>query len=116
MSWSYDRASNSYLYFRQARPHVDAATGEQLSFRNVIVMEVPERPIPGDPKGRIEQQVIGEGAARVFIDGKMINATWRKGAGFAQLRFYGSDGKEIALNRGPTWIAAIPSLKNLTVE
>ena len=107
VSWSYDKASNSYLYFRQARPHVDAATGEQLRFRNVIIMEVPERPIPGDAKGRIEQQVIGEGAARVFIDGKMVEATWRKGAGFAQLQFFGRDGKEIALNSGPVWIAAI---------
>jgi hypothetical protein len=116
VGWSYDKASNSYLYFRQARAHVDAATGEQLRFRNLIIMEVPERPIPGDAKGRIEQQVIGEGAARVFIDGKMVEATWRKGAGFAQLQFFGRDGKELAFNSGPVWIAAIPSLKNLTVE
>jgi hypothetical protein len=116
VSWSYDKASNSYLYFRQARPHVDAATGEQLRFRNVIVMEVPERPIPGDAKGRIEQQVIGEGAARIFMDGRMVEGTWRKGAGFAQLQFFGGDGKEIALNAGPVWVAAIPSLRNLTVE
>ncbi|HMQ35335.1 MAG TPA: DUF3048 C-terminal domain-containing protein, partial [Chloroflexaceae bacterium] len=115
VGWSYDRASNSYLYFRQQRPHVDGATGEQLRFKNVVVLEVPERPIPGDPKKRIEQDVIGEGAARVFIDGKMLTATWRKGAGFAQLQLYGANGAEIALNGGPTWVAAIPSLKNLTV-
>lgn len=116
VSWSYDRASNSYLYFRQRRPHVDAATGEQVRFKNVIVLEVPEQPIPGDAKGRIEQQVIGEGAARIFLDGKALTGTWRKGAGFAQLQVFGPDGAEIALNSGATWVAAIPSLKNLTVE
>ena len=116
VSWGYDKASNSYLYFRQRRPHVDAVTGEQLRFRNVIVMEVPERSIPGDPKKRIQQQVIGEGPARIFLDGTMIEGTWRKGAGFAQLQFYGRDGAEIALNSGPVWIAAIPTLKNLAVE
>jgi hypothetical protein len=116
VAWSYDRATNSYLYFRQRRPHVDGATGQQLSFKNVVVLEVPERPIPGDPKKRIEQDVVGEGPARIFMDGKMVEATWRKGAGFAQLQLYGRDGAEIALNGGPVWIAAIPSLKNLTVE
>jgi hypothetical protein len=116
VAWTYDKATNSYLYWRQRRPHVDAATGEQLRFRNLIVMEVPERPIPGDPKKRIEQQVIGEGAARIFLDGQVIQATWRKGAGFAQLQFFGADGREIALNSGSVWIAALPSLRNLVVE
>lgn len=116
VGWRYDAASNSYLYFRQQRPHVDAASGEQLRFKNVVVLEVPERPIPGDPKQRIQQDVIGEGPARVFIDGRMLEATWRKGAGFAQLRLFDRNDREITLNRGPIWIAAIPSLKNLTVE
>jgi hypothetical protein len=116
VAWNYDRASNSYLYFRQQRPHVDAATGEQLRFKTVVVLEVPERPIRGDAKGRIEQDVLGEGAARIFMDGRMIEATWRKAAGFAQLQLYNSAGNEIALNAGPVWIAAIPALKNLSVE
>jgi hypothetical protein len=116
VSWAYDKASNSYLYFRQRRPHVDAATGEQVRFRNIVIMEVPERPIPGDPKGRIEQIVTGEGPARIFMDGRMVEGTWRKGAGFAQLQFFGTDGNEIAFTNGSLWIAAIPSLKNLTVE
>ncbi len=116
VAWAYDRASNSYLHFRQRRPHVDAATGQQLSFKNVVVLEVPERPIPGDPKKRIEQDVVGEGPARIFMDGRVVEATWRKGAGFAQLQLYGRDGAEIALNGGPVWFAAIPSLRNLTLE
>ncbi len=116
VSWRYDRATNSYLYFRQQRPHVDAATGEQLRFKNVVVLEVPERPIPGDPKQRIQQDVIGEGPARVFLDGRMIEATWRKGAGFAQLRLFDRYDRELPLNSGPIWFAAIPSLENLSVE
>lgn len=116
VGWSYDTASNSYRYFRQQRPHVDAVTGAQVRTTNLIVLEVPERRIPGDAKGRIEQQVIGEGRARIFRDGTVVEGIWRKPAGFAQLQLYGLDGAEIALNPGPTWIAAIPSLDNLQVE
>lgn len=114
--WVYDPAANLYRYFRQNRPHVDARTGEQVQFRNLVVLEVPEAPIPGDTKGRIEQQVIGEGAARVFRDGQVIEATWRKPAGFAPLRIYGADGAEVPLVPGNVWIAAIPALTNLTIQ
>ncbi len=116
VGWSYDPATNSYRYFRGNRPHVDAATGAQLQFKNVVILEVPERPIPNDPKGRIEQDVIGEGPARVFRDGRMIEATWRKAAGYAQLYLIDADGNEIPLAPGSVWIAAIPDLANLTVE
>ncbi|MEI7768574.1 MAG: DUF3048 domain-containing protein [Chloroflexales bacterium] len=116
VGWSYDPASNDYFYFRDSRPDIDASTGEQLHFKNLVVMEVPESPIPGDPKGRIEQQVIGEGKARIFRDGTVTEATWRKDAGFTQLRFYAADGAEVPMNPGPVWIAAIPSMDNLSVE
>jgi hypothetical protein len=117
VAWAYRPETNDYVYFRQQRPHVDGRTGEQLRFKNVVILEVPERPVPGDAKGRIEQQVIGEGPARIFRDGRMIEATWRKPAGFAQLQLYtNADGAEAELNAGTVWIAAIPSLENLVVE
>ncbi len=116
VGWSYDPTSNSYRYLRGKRPHIDAATGAQLQFKNVVILEVPERPIPNDPKGRIEQDVIGEGPARIFRDGRMIEATWRKSAGYAQLYLIDADGNEIPLAPGSVWIAAIPSLANLTVQ
>jgi hypothetical protein len=116
VGWSYDPTSNDYLYFRGSKPHVDQISGKQLRFKNLVIMEVPEAPIPGDPKGRIEQQVIGKGKARVFRDGTMTEASWGKDAGFAQLRFYTADGNEVLMNPGAVWIAAVPSLDNLTVE
>jgi hypothetical protein len=116
VGWSYDPASNDYFYFRGSKPDIDKSTGAQLHFKNLVVIEVPESPIPGDPKGRIEQQVIGGGKARIFRDGAMTAATWRKDAGFTQLRFYAADGSEVPMNPGPVWIAAIPSMDKLTVE
>ena len=116
VGWSYDAQQNDYLRFRGTRPYIDARTGEQLRFTNLLILEVPEAPIPGDPKGRIEQQVIGQGPGRLFLDGVQREIVWRKDAGFAPLSFYLPSGEEIALNPGTTWIAAVPSLQNLTVE
>jgi hypothetical protein len=114
--WQYDRATNSYLRLRRGRAAQDGATGEQLRAKNVVVMEVTEAPIPGDDKGRIEQQVIGEGRARVFMDGVEREVTWRKPAPEAPLGFFDASGGEVQLNAGAVWIVALPALDNLTVE
>jgi hypothetical protein len=114
--WNYDPDTNEYFRTRRNRPHVDAVSGQQLSFKSVAVMEVNEAPIPGDPKGRIDQDVIGEGPAAVFANGGQTAATWRKESEEGPLRFYDESGAEIVFPAGPLWIAAIPSLSNLTVN
>ncbi|HWQ14361.1 MAG TPA: DUF3048 domain-containing protein, partial [Roseiflexaceae bacterium] len=114
--WQYDPATNSYLRLRRGKPARDAATGEQLRAKNVVVLEVQEAPIPGDPKGRIEQQVIGTGKARLFMDGVEREVTWRKDAAEAPLVFVEASGAEVRLNAGPVWIVALPTLENLSVS
>jgi len=114
--WTYDAETNGYLRLRRKAPARDAVTGEQLWTKNIVVMEVPERPIRGDEKGRIEQDVIGEGPARLFQDGQVYDVTWRKASSKAPLRFYDAEGAEARFNAGPIWIALIPSLDNMTVK
>jgi hypothetical protein len=114
--WTYDPATNSYLRLRRGRPAIDAVTGQQLRVKNIVVMEVPEKPIPGDDKGRIEQMVIGSGRARVFFDGVEREVTWRKDSPESRLMFLDASGNEIAFNPGQIWIVALPSLENLTIS
>lgn len=114
--WTYDPKTNGYYRVRRGQPARDAETGEQLWTKNVVVMEVQEAKIAGDEKGRIEQQVVGSGRARVFIDGIEREVTWRKDAAAAPLGFFLADGEEVRFNAGPIWIAAVPDLANLTVR
>jgi Protein of unknown function (DUF3048) N-terminal domain/Protein of unknown function (DUF3048) C-terminal domain len=114
--WTYDAKTNGYYRLRRGKPARDAATGEQLWTKNVVVMEVHEAQIAGDPKGRIEQDVIGGGAAHVFFDGAERTITWRKDAPEAPLGFFDETGAEVRFNAGPIWIAAVPTLENLTVQ
>lgn len=115
VGWTYDAASNSYLRVRRNKAAVDSA-GQRLSTKNVVVIEVQERKVANDPKGRIEQDVIGSGAARIFQDGIQIDATWKKDDASAPLRFFLADGSEAQFNNGQIWISAIPKLANLTVK
>jgi hypothetical protein len=113
--WSYDPSTNGYLRLRRGKPARDAATNRQLWAKDVVVIEIKEAPLAGDPKGRIEQTVVGTGRARVFMDGVEREVTWRKDAPEAPLRFF-DDSDETQLNAGPIWIVALPSLDNLTVK
>jgi len=114
--WTYEQATNSYLRLRRGKAVSDASGGEPLRFKNVVVLEVKEAPLPGDPKGRIEQVVIGEGRARVFLDGVEREVTWSKPSDVAPLVLLDQNGVEVALNAGPVWIVALPALENLSVQ
>lgn len=116
VGWIYDNETNGYYRLRRDQPHIDGRTGEQLWFKNVVVMEVTHVAIPNDDAGRIDLEVIGEGRARLFMDGVEREMEWRKSAPASPLRFYDVAGDEVALNAGPVWIAALPTLENLTVE
>jgi hypothetical protein len=113
--WVYDPATNSYGRLRRGKPATDAETGAQLRTKNVVVMEVKELPISGDEKGRIEQQVVGTGKARLFMDGVEREISWRKDAPEQPLVFTDAAGKEISFNPGQIWIVALPTLDNLKI-
>jgi hypothetical protein len=114
--WVYNQEANAYYRMRRGKAAIDAATGAQLRAKNVVIIEVREQEIAGDAKGRIEQQVIGEGVGRLLQDGMIAEITWRKESAAAPLRFFLADGAEAWMNAGPTWIVALPSINNLTVR
>lgn len=115
LAWEYDPQTNGYLRFRHGSPHIDEENGQQVWFKNIVVMEVAEALIPGDPEKRLEVQVIGEGRARVFMDGIQREVRWRKPTATAPLRWYDGQNREIELNAGPVWVAAIQTFDNLSV-
>lgn len=51
---------------------------------------------------------VGSGEAYVFQNGMAIRGTWQKTSVKDQIRFYDSDGAEIALAPGQTFVEAVP--------
>jgi hypothetical protein len=105
--YEYDPQENLYLRYYKGSPHVDLNTGEQHRVRNVVVMFVPEAPIPDDPKGRLEIQTTGEGEALFFMDGAMVHGRWVKESPQTELYFFDDDNQEVAFNRGNIWIEVL---------
>ena len=91
---------------------MDAATGKQLAFKNLLVQTV-------------QGEDIGEGYLSVdcldttqdgwfFTEGRGIHVTWKKLSDYGATRFYDDSGTEISLNTGKTMICIIQSGDNFT--
>lgn len=105
-SYTYDSSSNTYARFLEGQPSLDREKG-QISPTNVVAIKVNMN-LDHDGYHNIIQTA-GEGEAFVFLDGKVIAATWKKADESSPLLLKDSDGNEIKLNRGQTWVSAVPN-------
>lgn len=104
-SYAYDSKSNSYNRSLAGAPHKDREKG-QISPKVVVVLKTSAKARGG--ADRYEDIVTtGSGTAYVFQNGTVTQGTWKKGSRSAPLRLVDSDGKDIELVRGQTWIGAI---------
>ena len=116
-TWVYDLTSNSYGRTVNGKIARDANTKNQITVKNLIVMEVPSQQIMGDPKGRMDVEVIGKGPAVIYQDGMVFDVEWRKENAESPLRFYYLDGvTEVSMVRGQMWITVLPTLTHLHVN
>jgi len=113
--FKYNDSNNSYLRFTgydaDGNPvsHVDDDSGEQLEYKNIIVQFAEEAPIEGDDKNRLAYELVSSGDALIFLDGKVIDATWSKTSRDERTLFYDTSENEIQFNKGKIWISIVPA-------
>jgi hypothetical protein len=115
VDYRYDEDSGAYLRWDGKMPHVDAATGEQISVTNVIVVyanhvdtdiyeDEPRRNHPS-----VQIQLWGTGPAVVFRDGQAFEGLWARPQRDDMLVFRDATGQmPIPLKPGNTWIQLVP--------
>lgn len=112
VEWKFDASKNRYFRFQSGSAHV-MENGAQIMADNVAVMVTDISIL--DSVGRRKIRTLGEGEARVFQDGKMRKAIWKKASASQRLRFYDVNGIEIAFNPGVTWVEIIPDVQDLSL-
>lgn len=118
VKFSYDSASNSYKrILNTGSVQKDRETKSEISPTNLIVMTVKRTPLVT----RINEhgylmETVGEGKAKIFLDGKVVEATWKKPSRREREVFYDSNGEELVFNRGQFWICVIPPDSSVTYE
>lgn len=105
--YDYDAESNTYLRSIGGAASNDREEG-RLAPDVVVAMKVNMVRVLEDGY-RESIQTTGSGEAVIFQNGTATTTTWHKASRADSIKFTGADGKEVALNRGQTWIAAIPN-------
>lgn len=109
VEWEYDPQTNTYLRTMGGVPHRDRDTGDRLAASNLIIQEVERwEAITSINEQGWAMKTIGSGKAKIFIEGKEINATWKKTSRTSRTLFYDDKGKEISFIPGVFWYEITP--------
>lgn len=108
-NYQYDKKNNRYKRLMGGVPHTDREEG-QITPDVVVAMKTDMKAIMRDGY-REDIRTTGRGEAIIFQNGTAEEVTWNKVKRSTQLFFTNKEGKEVKLNRGQTWIAAVPNGK-----
>lgn len=109
VDWQYDKEKNIYLRSLAGAPHKDAVSGNQLTAKNVIVQEVLRSPVVTEiNENGWAMKTVGSGKAQIFINGKKIDATWKKDSREKRTEFFDPESNKIKFNPGITWFEIVP--------
>lgn len=108
VSWRFDSELGKYLRSHGDKPHLDMDYEDtQISAKNLIIQYVVEKG-PVDKEYHMYYENLGTGKAMFFVDGKMVEGTWRRAKLTDRTVFFDSKGQEFPIVRGEVWISALP--------
>lgn len=90
-------------------PQMDCNVDKQISFTNVFVIFAPVVPRPNDKSSERHKDIhFEEGGSGYYVsNGKLINITWTKPTPNDQIKVFDSEGKEIEVNAGKSYICIV---------
>lgn len=109
--WDYDATTNTYKRVNGNQVHMDSEHNVQISVKNVVVCFLAYSGLKEVTPKVFNRDVTttGSGIAKIFRDGSLIEATWRKDSKEGRTKFFDANGKEIEFNRGQIWMEMIPA-------
>lgn len=106
--FEYHSEDGQYYRFEFGKPQMDAVSNTQLSVKNIILQNCNSSVMdPGN--GTLDVDYMSGGSGKYITNGKAIDITWKKESETAPTRYFDSNGKEITLNQGKTWVCIVPN-------
>jgi len=104
--YRYNSEKDTYYKFVDGAVYRDAATGRQISTRNILVQYVKSSVID-TVKNRLKIDMCAGGRAILFTRGKVVSGKWSKDNLDSSTEFKDNNGDKYRLSKGNTWIMII---------
>lgn len=101
VAFHYDASGNAYTRHLAGDPHIDNATGQPITVKNVVVIMTESQ--------EDTTKATGSGEALVFKNGDVQEVTWQKTNYDERIELIDEEGSQIDLNRGDSWFAVLPA-------
>ena len=105
----YNEETKTYDRYQFNKAQTDAVDGEQISVKNILFQKSASETSIFENTQYPNIPLVGSGAAKYFTNGKRIDVTWEKASDTDITHYYDSEGNEINLNVGNTWVCLIQS-------
>ncbi len=113
-TWVYNPSDGRYYRWTDGEMHLDANTGQQVNFKNIIVLgahhqdtDILEDNVGGGHYS-IQIQIWGEGPVSIFRDGQRFEGRWRREHPNDMLTFYDQQGNILPLAIGNSFFQLVP--------
>lgn len=116
-SYKYDEENKYYLRSVNGSEHTDYVTKKQYHFKNIITYQVKNTTLnDGENKGRQTIENIGSGTGYYISNGYSTPIKWVKESRKSQTKYYLTNGEELVVNDGNTFIQIQPTGGKLVLE
>ena len=113
-TYVYDSNNKYYLRYMNNKAHIDRASNKQLHFKNIIIVKVNNKNL--DNEGRQDLDTIGSGDGYYITNGYMVPIKWEKDGRSSKSVYTTSNGEQIRVNDGNTFIQVVPVNSNIIIE
>ncbi len=102
----YDEETGLYTRYQYGSAHTDGNTGETLTVKNIL-LQVCDWSVADSEHGYLSVETIGSGTGYYITNGEAVAVTWKKDSQTGATKYYLSDGEEITMHQGKTWVCII---------
>ncbi len=116
VTYEYDNETKNYKRTMNSSTVHKSPDGVLYAPVNIILQEVSNYTISGDSAGRQDFKTVGSGKGKYITAGKMIDITWQKDSRRAKTVYRDSNGNELKLNPGLTFVNLVPPYLKISIE
>lgn len=99
---------------KQYVEHIDEATGNALSVKNVFVLQTTINLKDANSKKNYIDVDLNSGNGYYACEGKIVPISWKKGGNTDMLKYYTLDGKELIVEAGKSYVCIAPVTSEIT--